>query len=79
MTLLKQSDQQGAHVTWLNLGELRAQRCDQQIYNQLTPRSSPYRVMVMVNPLPAPGIVVGAVHGRRGTRAAARGAPGAAW
>ena len=31
------------------------------------------------NPLPAPGIVVGAVHGRRGTRAAARGAPGAAW
>ena len=32
-----------------------------------------------LNPLPAPGIVVGAVHGRRGTRAAARGAPGAAW
>ena len=31
-----------------------------------------------LNPLPAPGIVVGAVHGRRGTRAAARGAPGAA-
>ena len=32
-----------------------------------------------INPLPYPGIVVGAVHGRRGTRAAARGAPGAAW
>ena len=31
------------------------------------------------NPLATPGIVVGAVHGRRGTRAAARGAPGAAW
>ena len=31
------------------------------------------------NPLPSPGIVVGAVHGRRGTRAATRGAPGAAW
>ena len=30
------------------------------------------------NPL-IPGIVVGAVHGRRVTRAAARGAPGAAW
>ena len=30
-------------------------------------------------PTPPPGIVVGAVHGRRGTRAAARGAPGAAW
>ena len=32
-----------------------------------------------LNPLPPPGIVVGAVHGRRGTRAAARGAPGIAW
>ena len=32
-----------------------------------------------VNPLPPPGNVVGAVHGRRGTRGAARGAPGAAW
>ena len=35
--------------------------------------------MYRFNPLPAPGIVVGAVHGHRGTRAAARGAPGAAW
>ena len=34
---------------------------------------------VTINPLPAPGIVVGAVHGRLSTRAAARGAPGAAW
>ena len=34
---------------------------------------------LVFNPIPAPGIVVGAVHGRRGTRAAARGAPGAAW
>ena len=32
-----------------------------------------------INPIPAPGIVVGAVHGRQGTRAAARGAPGVAW
>ena len=34
---------------------------------------------IRFNPLPPPGNVVGAVHARRGTRAAARGAPGAAW
>ena len=44
------------------------------------------RVMLMdfyvgpsyLNPFPTPGHVVGPVHGRRGRRAAARGAPGAA-
>jgi len=32
--------------------------------------------LICFNPLPSPGIVVGAVHGRRGTRAATRDAPG---
>ena len=34
--------------------------------------------VVLFNPFPTPGIVVGPVHGRRGRRAAARGAHGAA-
>ena len=42
-----------------------------------TPRSN--MIHGLINPLPTPGNVVGAVHARRGTRAAARGAPGAAW
>ena len=41
--------------------------------------SWPVLSLFTVNPLPYPGNVVGAVHGRRGTQAAARGAPGAAW
>ena len=45
------------------------------IYTRIMEFTICYMVVVkmcLINPLPAPGIVVGAVHGRRGTRAAAR-------
>ena len=42
-------------------------------------RAAKYYVNPAPAPLPAPDIVVGAFHGRRGTRAAARGSLGATW